>query len=149
MSAGATCCSAGPLPVYERVLGADHPDTLITRHSLARWTGLRPGPGTCSPRCPSASGSSTLNTPTPWSPSTPSPTGPGRPATRLPPATCSPALLPVREQVLAPEQADTLITHDNLARWTREAGDPARARDWYAALLPVVERVLGPSIRRP
>ncbi|WP_449066838.1 tetratricopeptide repeat protein, partial [Planomonospora algeriensis] len=27
------------LPVRERVLGAEHPDTLTTRHNLARWTG--------------------------------------------------------------------------------------------------------------
>jgi len=27
------------LPDRERVLGADHPDTLGTRHSLAHWTG--------------------------------------------------------------------------------------------------------------
>jgi hypothetical protein len=27
------------LPVRERVLGPDHPDTLTTRHSLAYWTG--------------------------------------------------------------------------------------------------------------
>ena len=27
------------LPVRERVSGAEHPDTLTTRHHLARWTG--------------------------------------------------------------------------------------------------------------
>src|SRR5690349_12621001 len=27
------------LPVIERVLGPEHPDTLITRHDTARWTG--------------------------------------------------------------------------------------------------------------
>jgi len=31
----------------------------------------------------------------------------------------------------------------NLARWTGEAGDAAGARDQYAALLPVRERVSG------
>jgi Tetratricopeptide repeat len=30
---------AARLPVRERVLGPDHPDTLTTRHSLAYWTG--------------------------------------------------------------------------------------------------------------
>jgi len=27
------------VPVYERVLGPEHPDTLAARASLARWTG--------------------------------------------------------------------------------------------------------------
>ena len=30
---------AALLPVIEQVLGAEHPDTLITRGNLARWTG--------------------------------------------------------------------------------------------------------------
>ena len=30
---------AALLPVEERVLGAEHPDTLTTRGNLARWTG--------------------------------------------------------------------------------------------------------------
>jgi hypothetical protein len=54
-------------------------------------------------------------------------------------------LLPVRERVLGPEHRDTLITHGNLAHWTGKAGDPATARDLYAALLPVFERVDGPE----
>ena len=33
----------------------------------------------------------------------------------------------------------------NLAHWTGEAGDAAGARDQFAALLPVSERVLGPE----
>jgi hypothetical protein len=32
-----------------------------------------------------------------------------------------------------------------LARWTGLAGDPAGARDQYAELLPIRERVLGPE----
>jgi hypothetical protein len=27
------------LPIRERILGSDHPDTLATRHNVARWTG--------------------------------------------------------------------------------------------------------------
>ena len=37
-----------------------------------------------------------------------------------------------------------MARHD-LAYWTGEAGDPAAARDQFAALLPVRERVLGPE----
>ena len=44
-----------------------------------------------------------------------------------------------------PEHPDTLAARDNLARWTGEAGDAAGARDQFAALLPIRERVLGPE----
>ena len=43
------------------------------------------------------------------------------------------------------EHRGTLAARAELARWTGEAGDPAAARDQYAALLPVFERVLGPE----
>jgi len=36
-----------------------------------------------------------------------------------------------------------LTTRTGLARWTGEAGDAAGARDQFAALLPIEERVLG------
>ena len=44
-----------------------------------------------------------------------------------------------------PEHPDTLSARKNLARWTGQAGDAAVARDQYAALLPIHERVLGPE----
>jgi len=47
--------------------------------------------------------------------------------------------------VLGPEHPDTLRTRGNLARMTGEAGDAAGARDQLAALLPMLERVLGPD----
>ena len=43
------------------------------------------------------------------------------------------------------EHPKTLIARHNLAYWTGEAGDPAGARDEYAALVPIEERVLGPN----
>ena len=43
----------------------------------------------------------------------------------------------------APEHPDTLTARANLAYWTGEAGDAAGARDQFAALVPVRERVLG------
>jgi hypothetical protein len=43
------------------------------------------------------------------------------------------------------EHPHTLSTRDHLAHYTGEAGDPAAARDQYAALLPARERVLGPE----
>ena len=44
-----------------------------------------------------------------------------------------------------PEHPDTLTAHANLAYCTGEAGDAAWARDQFAALLPVDERVSGPE----
>jgi hypothetical protein len=43
------------------------------------------------------------------------------------------------------EHPDTLAARAELACWTGEAGDAAAARDQFAALLPVDERVLGPE----
>ena len=45
--------------------------------------------------------------------------------------------------MLGAEHPDTLRARANLARWTGEAGDAAGARDQFAALLPVQQRVLG------
>ena len=61
---------AALLPVRERVLGPEHPDTLTARaqpRPLDRARrGMRPPPGTSSPRCcPCASGSSARSTRTP------------------------------------------------------------------------------------
>jgi hypothetical protein len=32
------------LPIHERILGAEHPDTLTVRHGLAHWTGAAGDP---------------------------------------------------------------------------------------------------------
>jgi hypothetical protein len=47
--------------------------------------------------------------------------------------------------VLGSEHLDTLDVHGMLAYWTGEPGDAARARDQFAALLPIQQRVLGPE----
>jgi hypothetical protein len=49
------------------------------------------------------------------------------------------------DDAYGPEHPDTLAARANLARWTGNAGDAAGARDQYAALLPIRERVLGPE----
>jgi hypothetical protein len=54
-------------------------------------------------------------------------------------------LLPVIERVFGPEHPDTLVTRGALARYTGMAGDAAGARDQLAALLPIEERVIGPE----
>jgi len=44
-----------------------------------------------------------------------------------------------------PEHPSTLTARASLASWTGQAGDAVGARDQYAALLPVIERVFGPE----
>jgi Tetratricopeptide repeat len=44
-----------------------------------------------------------------------------------------------------PEHLDTLTARHELASWTGEAGDAAGARDQFAALLPISERIVGPE----
>lgn len=53
------------------------------------------------------------------------------------------ALLPDVEGVLGSDHPETLTDRDGLAHWTGKAGDLARARDLFAALLPDVTRVVG------
>ena len=97
------CC-----PVRERVLGAEHPDTLTTRGNLARWTGAAGDAAAARDHVRRAAARR-------WNGSS------------------------------APSTPDTLTARGSLARWTGEAGDAAAARDQYAALLPVRERISGPE----
>ena len=48
-----------------------------------------------------------------------------------------------RAGLWAPSTPTRSTARDNLARWTGEAGDAAGARDQFAALVPVRERVSG------
>ena len=146
-AAGARDQYAALLPVVERVLGAEHPDTLAARANLADWTGqagdaagardqyaaLLPivervrgaeHPDTLAARANLAD----------WT---------GQAGDAAGARDQYAALLPVVERVLGPEHPDTLTARGNLARWTGEAGDAAGARDQFAALLPINERVLG------
>ena len=148
-------CGRGPRPVRRAAagpragLGAEHPDTLATRGNLADWTGQagdaagardqyaallpdrRAGPW---PRAPGH----------PGRPRQPRPLDRGGGGRGRGPR-------PVRRAAARgragprPEHPDTLAARHNLARWTGQAGDAAGARDQFAALLPVRERVLGPE----
>ena len=51
----------------------------------------------------------------------------------------------LQARVSGPEHPDTLIGRGSLALWTGHAGDAAKARDLFAALVPVDERVFGPE----
>ena len=74
------------LPDQKRVLGPDHPETLLTRYDIAYWTGEagdareRYGYATSCSRTGSAS--SDLITPPRWGRATASPAGPARRGTR-------------------------------------------------------------------
>lgn len=59
------------------------------------------------------------------------------------PGTSSPCCYLSASECWAASTPDTPATRGDLARFTGEAGDAAGARDQYAALLPVQERVLG------
>ncbi len=137
----------------ERILGAEHPDTLTARARLAYWTGLagdwaaaRDQLAALLPVGERVSGAEHPDTLAAradlaiWTGSA------GDPAAARDQLA---ALLPVGERVLGAEHPDTLAARFRLAYWTGAAGDPAGARDQFAALLPVHERVSGAGRRDP
>jgi hypothetical protein len=137
------------LGAQEQVLGAEHPDTLDTRHILARCTGEAGDPAAARnqfaallpirERVLGPEHPDTLDTRrclAYWTGEA------GDPAAARDQLT---ALLAIREQVLGAGHPDTLDTRHDLADWTGEAASPAAARDQLAALLPIREQVLGPE----
>ena len=108
--------------------------------------GMRPGPATSSPRCcPIHERVSGRRAPGhPDRPRQPRPLDRGG-------GGCGRGPRPVRRAAARPRagpgrRAPGHPGHPrHLARWTGQAGDAAGARDQYAALLPVRERVLGPE----
>ncbi|MGH8585986.1 MAG: tetratricopeptide repeat protein, partial [Gammaproteobacteria bacterium] len=132
------------LPIFTRVLGADHPETLITRGNIATWTGqagearealrlfreLLPDQmrvlgadhlGTLATRSNIAN----------W-------TGQAGEALRL-----SRELLPDRTRVLGADHPETLRTRNNIAYWTGLTGEAREALRLFRELLPDRMRVLG------
>jgi hypothetical protein len=53
----------------------------------------------------------------------------------------------IEDDAYGPEHRDTLTARHRLAHWTGDAGDAAGARDQFADLLPMFERVLDPEDR--
>ena len=76
-------------------------------------------------------------------PRQPGPLDRGGGGSRPGPGTSSPRCCRCASGSWAPSTPTPSTARGNLARWTGEAGDAAGARDQYAALLPVRERVLG------
>ncbi len=132
-----------------RVLGHEHPGTLVARSHLAYWTGMAGDAATArdqhaallpiEERVLGPEDPNTLRTRgnlARW-------TGAAGDAATARDQFA--ALLPISERVLGPEHPDTLIVRGSLASFTGAAGNAAGARDQFAALLPIRERVLGPE----
>ena len=148
-AAGARDQYAALLPIAERVMGPEDPNTLNFSVNLARYSGMtgdaagaRDQYAALLPIRERVSGPEHPETLTTrgnlayWT---------GQAGDAAGARDQYAALLPIRERVLGPEHPDTLTDRGNLASWTGQAGDAAAARDQYAALLPIQERVLGPE----
>ena len=136
---------------YERSesYGPDHPETLIIRGNLARWTG------------DAGNAAEARDQVAALLPAFERVLGPEHPQTlsvrhnfaywtgiagdKARARDEFAALLPIRGRVLGLEHPSTLITRNQLARWAGEAGDAVGARDQVAALLPAFEQVLDPE----
>jgi len=134
-----------------RVLGPEHPDTVIARYEFARWTGeagdraaardLFAGLLPVEERVFGAEHPVTIRTRANLARWT------GQAGDVAGARDQFAALLPICEKVLGPEHPGTLIARASVAGWTGQAGDPARAREMFTGLLSVIERVLGPEDR--
>lgn len=129
------------------LLGADHPDTLTTRHNLADWRGEAGDPAGAAEafaelvpiveRMLGADHPDTLTARSNlayWR-------GEADGAAGV--AGAFAELLPLRERVLGADHPHTLATRGSLAHWRGEAGDAAGAAEAFAKLLFLCERVLG------
>ena len=148
-AAGARDQVAALLPVFERVLGLEHPETLRARYDLARWTweagdaaGARDQVAALLPVFERVFGPEAQETllARHYFVNLAGEAGDAAGARDQ-----NAALLPVFERVLGLEHPETLRVRRNLANWTGEAGDAAGARDQDGALLPGHERVFGPE----
>jgi hypothetical protein len=132
-----------------RHFGADHPDTLASRHHLARWrmdAGDVAGAATAyeallpdrvrvlGPDHPDTLAS--RHNLAHW---------PGQSGDPAGSVTAMTELLTDRLRVLGPDHPDTLATRHSLAYWRGEAGDAAGAVAAFAAVFADRLRVLGPD----
>ncbi|MFC6900239.1 FxSxx-COOH system tetratricopeptide repeat protein [Nonomuraea dietziae] len=130
-------------------LGPEHPDTLVARHTRARWTGDAGDAAAARDqlrdllpvreRVLGADHPDTLTTRhelAHWT---------GRAGDAAAARDQLRDLLPIHERVQGSEHPDTLTTRHTLAHWTGRAGDAVAARDQFRELLPIRQRVLGPE----
>jgi hypothetical protein len=114
------------------VLGPDHPDTLTTRGSLARWRARQGTPlaplqlwRSSSPIGCACSAATTL---APWQPEQTHQLA-GRAGDATGAAAAMEELLTDRLRVLGSDHPDTLTTRGNLAYWRGQAGMPVPSSD--------------------
>ncbi|RSM36788.1 hypothetical protein DMA12_39000 [Amycolatopsis balhimycina DSM 5908] len=135
------------LLVEQRVLGTDHPDTLATHESLARWTGHAGDTASARDlytellqaqrRVLGAEHPDTLATYYNMSLFT------GHAGDYSRARDLCADLATVQQRVVGAEHLDTLATRSRHAYWTGQAGDIVGARDLATELLIVQQRVLG------
>jgi len=131
----------------ERVLSADHPETLVTRRNIAFWTGESGRPaealrlyqellpdqervmGADHPDTLAIRGNIAF-----WT---------GECEHQADALRLYQELLPDQERVMGADHPETLVTRRNIAFWTGESGRPAEALRLYQELLPDQERVMG------
>jgi hypothetical protein len=130
-------------------LGSDHPDTLATRHNVARWRG-RAGDAAGAAAafeelladCQRVLGSDHLHTLTTrgsWA------YYQGEAGDAAGAAAAFEELLADCQRVLGPDHPHTLTTRANQAAWRGQAGDAAGAAALCEELLADCQRVLGPD----
>ncbi|MGW6054502.1 tetratricopeptide repeat protein [Streptomyces sp. NPDC055189] len=130
-------------------LGPDHPDTLTSRHHLARWQGQAGDPAGAATAFAELLGDRvrvlgpdhpdtliTRHNRDRWRGEAGDPSGA---------AADFSASLRDRIRVLGPDHPDTLIARHNLAHWRGEAGNTAEAVASFDELLHDLYRVLGPD----
>ncbi|NAS20085.1 tetratricopeptide repeat protein [Herbidospora sp. NEAU-GS84] len=132
-----------------RLLRPDHPDTLTTRHHLARWLG-EAGDVAGAATAYQELHTDRLRVLGPDHPDTLTTRGNlarwlGQAGDVAGAATAFQDLLTDFLRVLGPDHPDTLTTRGNLAYWLGQAGDVAGASTAYQDLLTDYLRVLGPD----
>lgn len=132
-----------------RVLGPLHPDTLTSRHTLARQLGLAGYPAAAAAELEQllADRVAVLGPDHPHTLTTRHnlAANRGEAGDAEAAVTAFEALLVDTERVLGPEHPDTLSTRHELARWRGTAGDPAGATAALESLLADRARLLGPD----
>jgi Tetratricopeptide repeat len=135
---------AAMLPVFERVHGREHLETLIIRQRIAEWTGAqdpaeaRDKFAALVPFIERAQGpDAALYTRFLLANAIGNAGDPARARDEIA------ALLPAMERFYDPQHMMRYVPRFNLAVWTGLAGDPAAARDQLASFLPAFEQFFG------
>ena len=137
----------GVFEARARALGPEHPDTLIARGNLTRWTGetgnVAGARDECAALLPVIERALGPEHPDTLGARANLARWTGQAGDRAGARDQYASLLSVRERVSGAEHPRTVAAREGVARWTGYAGDAPGARDLFAALLPIRERVSG------